>query len=45
VVALCTSKKKGPGTSPIAETGASRGSAPDIQLHFLPVLVVDHGCT
>ena len=42
--------KKGPGTSPIAETGgflsSSSGlSAPDIQLHFLPVLVVDHGRT
>jgi choline dehydrogenase len=40
--------KKGPGTSPIAETGGflstqSGLSAPDIQLHFLPVLVVDHG--
>ena len=37
--------KKGPGTSPIAEVGrlpahARRGSrAPDVQLHFLPVLV------
>jgi len=42
--------KKGPGTSPIAETGgflstSSGLSAPDIQLHFLPVLVVDHGRT
>ena len=42
--------KKGPGTSPIAETGGflstqSGLSAPDIQLHFLPVLVVDHGRT
>jgi choline dehydrogenase len=43
-------KKKGPGTSPIAESGGflstrSGLSAPDIQLHFLPVLVVDHGRT
>ncbi len=42
--------RKGPGTSPIAESGgflATRPglSAPDIQLHFLPVLVVDHGRT
>jgi choline dehydrogenase len=42
--------KKGPGTSPIAESGGflstqSGLSAPDIQLHFLPVLVVDHGRT
>jgi choline dehydrogenase len=42
--------QKGPGTSPIAETGgflstSSGLSAPDIQLHFLPVLVVDHGRT
>jgi choline dehydrogenase len=42
--------KKGPGTSPIAETGGFLNtqnglSAPDIQLHFLPVLVVDHGRT
>ena len=42
--------KKGPGTSPIAESAASCStrpglSAPDIQLHFLPVLVVDHGRT
>ncbi len=42
--------KKGPGTSPIAETGgflsSQRGlAAPDIQLHFLPVMVVDHGRT
>ena len=42
--------KKGPGTSPIAESGgflSTRAglSAPDIQLHFLPVLVVDHGRT
>jgi choline dehydrogenase len=40
--------KKGPGTSPIAESGGflytRQGlSAPDIQLHFLPVMVVDHG--
>jgi choline dehydrogenase len=42
--------KKGPGTSPIAESGGflytRQGlSAPDIQLHFLPVMVVDHGRT
>ena len=42
--------KKGPGTSPIAELGGflytRQGlSAPDIQLHFLPVMVVDHGRT
>ncbi len=43
-------KKEGPGTSPIAESGGfvrSRPglSAPDIQFHFLPVMVVDHGRT
>ena len=42
--------KKGPGTSPIAESGGfartrSGLAAPDIQFHFLPVLVVDHGRT
>jgi choline dehydrogenase len=42
--------KKGPGTSPIAESGGFLSTrpglaAPDIQLHFLPVLVVDHGRT
>jgi choline dehydrogenase len=42
--------KKGPGTSPIAESGGFLGTktglaAPDIQLHFLPALVVDHGRT
>jgi choline dehydrogenase len=42
--------KKGPGTSPIAESGGFIRSrpeleAPDIQLHFLPVMVVDHGRT
>jgi choline dehydrogenase len=42
--------KKGPGTSPIAESGGflrTRAglAAPDIQLHFLPVLVIDHGRT
>ncbi|MFO1159651.1 MAG: choline dehydrogenase [Reyranellaceae bacterium] len=42
--------KKGPGTSPIAESGGFLStrpglSAPDIQLHFLPVLVIDHGRT
>jgi len=42
--------KKGPGTSPIAESGGflstrSGLAAPDIQLHFLPALVVDHGRT
>ena len=43
-------KKKGPGTSPIAESGgfiSTQGglAAPDVQLHFLPALVVDHGRT
>jgi choline dehydrogenase len=42
--------KKGPGTSPIAESGGflrtrSGLAAPDVQLHFLPVLVMDHGRT
>ena len=42
--------KKGPGTSPIAESGGFIRSkeglaAPDIQFHFLPVMVVDHGRT
>ena len=42
--------KKGPGTSPIAESGGflytRQGlSAPDVQLHFLPCMVVDHGRT
>ena len=42
--------KKGPGTSPIAESGGFLRTrpgltAPDIQLHFLPVLVMDHGRT
>ncbi|UYN97038.1 MAG: choline dehydrogenase [Enhydrobacter sp.] len=42
--------KKGPGTSPIAESGGFLSThdglaAPDTQLHFLPVLVVDHGRT
>jgi choline dehydrogenase len=42
--------KKGPGTSPIAESGGFLSTrpglaAPDIQLHFLPALVVDHGRT
>jgi choline dehydrogenase len=42
--------RKGPGTSPIAESGGfistrSGLSAPDVQLHFLPALVVDHGRT
>jgi choline dehydrogenase len=42
--------KKGPGTSPIAESGGFLRTqpglgAPDIQFHFLPVLVVDHGRT
>jgi choline dehydrogenase len=40
--------KKGPGTSPLAESGGflstqSGLAAPDIQLHFLPAMVVDHG--
>ena len=43
-------KKEGPGTSPIAESGGfirTRDglAAPDIQYHFLPVLVIDHGRT
>jgi choline dehydrogenase len=42
--------KKGPGTSPIAESGGFLSTrpglaAPDVQLHFLPVLVIDHGRT
>ena len=42
--------KKGPGTSPIAESGGFLRTrpglaAPDVQLHFLPVLVMDHGRT
>ena len=42
--------KTGPGTSNIAEAGAfysSRGDAatPDIQYHFIPAQVVDHGRT
>ena len=42
--------KSGPGTSNIAEAGAfvsSRGEreTPDIQFHFLPVQVVNHGRT
>ncbi len=42
--------KKGPGTSPIAESGGFVStrpglSAPDVQFHFLPVMVVDHGRT
>src|ERR1044071_972141 len=42
--------KKGPGTSPIAESGGflftRQGlSAPDIQVHFVPVMVADHGRT
>jgi choline dehydrogenase len=44
------SKKKGPGTSPIAESGGFLRTqpglaAPDVQLHFLPVMVIDHGRT
>jgi len=43
-------KKEGPGTSPIAESGGfirTRDglAAPDVQYHFLPVLVIDHGRT
>ncbi|CAN5857878.1 choline dehydrogenase [soil metagenome] len=42
--------KKGPGTSPIAESGGfirtrPELQAPDVQLHFLPAMVVDHGRT
>src|SRR4029078_2393558 len=42
--------KKGPGTSPTAASGAfvstrSGLAAPDVQLHFLPALVVDHART
>jgi choline dehydrogenase len=42
--------RKGPGTSPIAESGGFLSTrpglaAPDIQLHFLPALVIDHGRT
>jgi len=42
--------RKGPGSSPIAESGGFLSTrpglaAPDIQLHFLPVLVIDHGRT
>ncbi len=42
--------KTGPGTSNLAEAGAfvsSRGEAqsPDIQFHFIPAQVVDHGRT
>ncbi len=41
-------EKKGPSTSPIAESGGFLSTqqglaAPDIQLHFIPALVVDHG--
>ena len=40
----------GPGASPIAESGGFLStrpglSAPDIQMHFLPAMVVDHGRT
>jgi len=42
--------KSGPGTSPIAESGGFLRTrpglaAPDIQLHFLPAMVIDHGRT
>jgi choline dehydrogenase len=42
--------KTGPGTSCIAETGGflrtSDGlAAPDVQLHFIPAFVIDHGKT
>ena len=42
--------KTGPGASPIAESGGFIStrpglSAPDVQLHFLPAMVVDHGRT
>src|SRR5262245_29510350 len=43
-------EKQGPGPSPIAESGGFVRTrpglaAPDVQFHFLPVLVVDHGRT
>jgi choline dehydrogenase len=42
--------KTGPGTSPVAEAGGflktqSGLSEPDIQLHFIPAFVIDHGRT
>jgi choline dehydrogenase len=42
--------KSGPGTSCLAETGGflrsqSGLSAPDLQLHFIPAFVIDHGRT
>jgi choline dehydrogenase len=42
--------KTGPGTSPIAESGGFVNTraglaAPDVQYHFLPVIVLDHGRT
>jgi choline dehydrogenase len=42
--------KSGPGTSPIAEAGGflktqSGLADPDIQLHFIPAFVIDHGRT
>ena len=42
--------KTGPGASPIAESGGFIStrpglSAPDVQLHFLPAMVIDHGKT
>lgn len=42
--------KSGPGTSPVAEAGGFVRSqdglaAPDLQLHFIPAFVIDHGRT
>ena len=42
--------KTGPGTSPIAESGGflstQKGlAAPDVQFHFIPAMVIDHGRT
>ncbi len=43
-------KREGPGTSPLAESGGFAStrpglSAPDVQLHFIPAMIVDHGRT
>jgi choline dehydrogenase len=42
--------KTGPGTSPIAESGGFLSTqqglaAPDVQFHFIPAMVIDHGRT